>query len=300
MTAAAAEAHAHAIRLSLLVANTPPWANGNRGPVYVPDDPQDYADFLTAAARRYPAVRRWMIWGEPNRDDRFLPNKVDDPVGPRAYALLLDAAYAALKAQSPNNKVIGGNTWTSGTVKPPDFLRFMRLPSGRAPRLDWFGHNPFPFRTPNLADRALPGGFRDISDTDTLSAEAGRAYGRRVPLWLSEYTIQSGRGSSTFATFVSRDLQAKYLSGGYRIADDLGPAVAGLGWLALLDEAPAPDSANWGLLTYALERKPAFWRWRTRRASACARPFAAIASCRGRRCAGADSRCASSRAKPAR
>jgi hypothetical protein len=258
VTAAAAQAAAHGIRLSLLVAGSPPWANGGRGLTYAPDDPRDYADFLTAAARRYPSVRRWMIWGEPNRDDRFLPNKENDPVGARAYAILLDAAYAALKAQSPRNKVIGGNTWTSGTVKPPDFLRFMRLPDGRLPRLDWFGHNPFPFRRPNLADRPLPGGFRDISDTDTFSAELRRTYGRRIPLWLSEYTIQSDSGSIVFATFVSREQQARYLTGGYEIGDRLGAAVAGVGWFALLDEPPAPDSANWGLLTYGLTRKPAF------------------------------------------
>lgn len=256
--AAAVESLAHGIRLSLLVTNAPPWSNGNRAQIHVPSDPRDYADFLTAAAGRYPAVRRWMIWGEPNRDDRLQPNTEDGAAGPRAYALLLDAAYVALKAQSPSNRVIGGNTWTSGTVKPPDFLRFMRLPSGRAPRLDWFGHNPFPFRMPNLREAPLPGGFRDISDTDTLSAEVRRTYGRRVPLWLSEYTIQSDRGSIVFATFVSRALQAQYITRGYAIADELGSAVAGLGWLALLDEPPAADSANWGLLTHALERKPAF------------------------------------------
>jgi hypothetical protein len=134
----------------------------------------------------------------------------------------------------------------------------MRLPDGRPPRLDWFGHNPFPFRPPRLADTPLAGGFRDISDTDTVSDEVRRAYGRRIPLWLSEYTIQSGHGSVTFATFVSRALQARYLTRGFRIADDLGAAVAGIGWQALLDEPPAADSANWGLLTYALQRKDAF------------------------------------------
>jgi hypothetical protein len=199
-----------------------------------------------------------MIWGEPNRDDRFQPNAANAATGPRAYAALLDAAYAALKAQSTSNTVIGANTWTSGTVKPPDFLRHMRLPGGRPPRLDWFGHNPFPFRTPRLAERPLPGGFRDISDTDTLSDEVRRVYGRRVPLWLSEYTIQSDHGSAVFATFVSRAMQARYLTGGYGIADDLGSRVAGIGWLALLDEPPAPDSANTGLMTHALKRKPAF------------------------------------------
>jgi hypothetical protein len=254
----ALQAELHGVEVLFTIFGTPPWANGGRAPIWAPTDPADYAGFVTAAARHYPAVRRWMVWGEPNRDDRFQPNTDNDAVGPRAYAGLLDAAYGALKAQSQRNIVIGGNTWTSGTVKPPDFLRLMRLPSGRPPRLDWFGHNPFPFRLPRLADTPLPGGFRDISDVDTLSAELRGAYRRRVPLWLSEYTIQSDRGSAIFATFVSRALQARYLIRGFRIADDAAGDVAGLGWLALLAEAPAPGSANYGLLTHALERKPAF------------------------------------------
>src|SRR5688500_12101027 len=45
VTAAAAEAPAHGIRLSLLVSSTPPWANGNRAPDHVPARAQDYADF---------------------------------------------------------------------------------------------------------------------------------------------------------------------------------------------------------------------------------------------------------------
>jgi hypothetical protein len=53
-------------------------------------------------------------------------------------------------------------------------------------------------------------------------------------------------------------VQARYLTAGFGIADDLGSAVAGLGWLGLLDAPPAPDSANTGLMTYALARKPAF------------------------------------------
>ena len=71
-----------------------------------------------------------MVWGEPNRDDRFQPNKENSRVGPRAYAPLLDAAYAALKRESPRNRVIGGMTWTNGAVKPAAFLRWMRLRTG--------------------------------------------------------------------------------------------------------------------------------------------------------------------------
>jgi hypothetical protein len=258
LDAAVAEAAPHGIRVALLVARTPPWANGGRPSDFAPTAPRDYADFLTAAARHYPRVRRWMIWGEPNRSDRFQPNRLNSALGARAYARLLDAAYGALKSASRQNIVIGGNTWTSGTVRPPDFLRWLRLPDGRRPRLDWFGHNPFPFRFPKLAQTPLRGGYRDMSDVDTLSAEVRRTFGRRVPLWLSEFTIQSDHGSAIFATYVSRAAQARYLTAGFRIADDLGPAVAGIGWLTLLDEPPAPDSANSGLLTYAMQRKPAF------------------------------------------
>jgi hypothetical protein len=254
---AEAEAASRGMQLALLVANAPGWSNGARAPIWAPREPRDYADFVVAAARRYPSVRRWMIWGEPNRADRFRPNRDASAIGPRAYARLLDAAYAALKRESPANRVIGGMTWTSGTLTPTRFLRLMRLPSGRRPRLDWFGHNPFPFRFPKLSATPIDAGIRDISDSDTFSREIASAYGRRVPLWLSEFTIQSERGSSQFATFVSRPAQARYVTAAFKLADDLAGAVAGLGWLALLDEPPAPASANFGLLTYALARKPA-------------------------------------------
>ncbi|MDP1849669.1 MAG: hypothetical protein Q8K79_17920 [Solirubrobacteraceae bacterium] len=258
LSVAATEAARHGIRLSLLVTGSPGWANGGRAPIWRPDRAQNMGDFLTAAARRYPAVRRWMIWGEPNRADRFRPNARNSAVGPRAYAILLDNAYAALKRANRRNIVIGANTWTSGTVRPPTFLRRMRLPNGRPPRLDWLGHNPFPFRFPNLADRPLAGGYRDISDVDTISRDVRRVYGRAIPLWLSEYTIQSDHGSTVFASYVSRAVQARYLTAGFRLVDGLGPAVAGLGWVGLLDEPEASDSANWGLMTYDLQRKPVF------------------------------------------
>jgi hypothetical protein len=97
-----------------------------------------------------------------------------------------------------------------------------------------------------------------MSDIDTLGDEVEEAYGRRVPLWLSEYTMQSEHGSTVFSTFVSEPHQARYVTEGYKIADELGGRVAGLGWYSLLDEPAAPDSANWGVLTYGLRRKPAF------------------------------------------
>ena len=247
--------------VAVLVAGSPAWANGSRPSIWAPDAPSDFADFVVAAARRYPAVRHWMIWGEPNKGDRFQPNAENDPKGPRAYALLLDAAYEGLKEVSTDNTVIGGMTWTGGDVTPSRFLDWMRLPSGRPPRLDWFGHNPFPFRFPDLARAPAEGGYRDISDLDTFGAELRAAYGREVPLWLSEFNVQSDKSSRLFEDFVTREEQARYLTAGYEIADTL-PGVAGLGWFTLLDEPPAPGSANLGILDSEGNPKPAFEAFR--------------------------------------
>lgn len=255
-----AEARANRIAVALLVARSPGWANGGRSELHAPD-PRAFGDFMAAASRRYPYVRRWMIWGEPNRADRFLPNREDSPVGPRVYAPILEAAYVALKRVSRRNIVIGGMTWTGGDVTPRDFLSFMRLPNGRRPRLDWYGHNPFPFRFPDL--RALPvaEGYRDISDLDTFGRQLRRAYGRKARFWLSEFLVLSDRASDQFRLFVSRAGQARWLSAAYRIANRLG-SVAGLGWQALLDQPPRPLSSNWGLLTAAGSRKPAYRAFR--------------------------------------
>ena len=54
------------IRIALMVARSPSWANGGRAPEWAPRN-RAFANFLTAAARRYRGVRHWMIWGEPNR-----------------------------------------------------------------------------------------------------------------------------------------------------------------------------------------------------------------------------------------
>lgn len=259
------------IDVALLVTRSPGWANGGGREIDAPD-PAAFAAFMGAASRRYPAVRKWMIWGEPNRDDRFLPNGDDSPAAPRAYAKILDAAYGSLKAVSKTDTVIGGMTWTGGTVKPARFLELMRLPNGLPPRLDWFGHNPFPFRFPDLSRDAVPGGFRDISDLDVFGRQLRRTYVRRCAalgrrrcasprFWLSEFTIQSDHASRTFVNFVSKENQARWLTASYAIADRL-ESVAGLGWLSLFDGGDSSNSENWGLLTSRGGRKPAYAAYR--------------------------------------
>src|SRR5262245_4809760 len=139
---ALAEGARYGIAVSLMVTGTPRWANGGRAPRFAPRDPRDYADFAAAAARRYPGVKLWMIWGEPTKASNF------QPASAARYARLLDAAYGALKRIDRRNLVIGGNTYTVGTVTPQRWIRGLRLPNGKPPRMDLFGHNPFSARRP--------------------------------------------------------------------------------------------------------------------------------------------------------
>ena len=254
-------AAASGIRLAALVQRAPKWASGHGQPIWAPKNPSTFADFLYAASRRFPAIRMWMIWGEPSRAENFLPLKRDQARGPRIYASLLDRAYGALKQADRRDKVVGGMTLNGGTIKPPDFLRMMKLPNGRPPRMDLWGHNPFDARYPRLRDNPL-GRYRGFNDVDTLHAEIRAAYRaghRQAPrLWLSEWTIVSDRPLPLFSGFfVSRKEQAIRLKAAYVIASRAS-YVSGLGWFTLLDQAASEGGAGWGLLDADGVPKPAF------------------------------------------
>ncbi|MHB8656865.1 MAG: hypothetical protein ACYC91_02770 [Solirubrobacteraceae bacterium] len=249
------------MRVCFLVQRTPAWANGGKGNTWAPDRASDYAKFLIAASRRYPGVHYWMIWGEPNRNPNFYPMPAGSPTGPRRYAILLDAAYHALKSVTQSNIVIGGDTMTYGDVHPPDFIRWMRLPNGRPPALDYFGHNPYSDRFPRLADRPYHAGVRDLSDIDTLEAQLRGTYHRTVKLWISEYSISSDRPNRAFSFAVSRQEQARWLTAAFRLVDSVD-YVAAMGWFDMLDESPPdPRSLTTGLMTWNGLFKPAFYAY---------------------------------------
>jgi hypothetical protein len=279
------QAAQYGIAVAVMVKGTPGWANGGQDETWAPTKASDYAGFMQAASRRYPTVHYWMIWGEANGPN-FKPNVVNSPVGPRRYALLLDAAYGALKAVSPSNLVIGGMSWTAGLVRPPDFIRWMRLPDGAPPRLDFYGHNPYSTRFPKLSEGPPPapptpreleefvngrGKFklkqklstlRDINDIDTLHAELAAAYRHRPggapELWLSEFSISSDAPSYAFSDFVSRPVQAEWVTAAFKLVDSVS-YVAGLGWYDLQDQtASIPRHLTEGLLTESGTHKPAF------------------------------------------
>lgn len=263
-------AEPYGIELSILLIGTPAWANGGRDRRWAPDDPADFAAFAAAASRRWPQVRHWMIWGEPTKPSNWQPLVADRGrplrgrglAAPRRYARLLDRSYAALKRVSRRNLVIGGNTYTVGAVAPLRWLAAMRLPNGRAPRMDLYGHNPFSLRRPRLADPPLGRGLADFNDLDTLGRALDRHITRgrrRLRIFISEYTLPTGHANVEFNFWMSERTQARWLALAMREVRR-SRRIYTLGYLGLYDDPRRPDGrqVERGLLRRDGSRKPAF------------------------------------------
>jgi hypothetical protein len=264
------EASKYHIRITLLVMSTPPWANGGQPYNWVPSNISDYTNFLKAAARKYPSVKLWMIWGEPSRQPNFQPLTPAPPesssltseqaAAPRYYARMLDASYAALKAVRHSNLVIGGNTFTAGDIGPYNWVRYLRLPNGRPPRMDLYGHNPFTSRRPQ-ANAFQHRFFADISDmpkfTKFLDSNVRDAHGRPLRLFFSEFFWPTDHANGEFAFHLSRPLQASWLRSAFKLVN-ASRRIYTLGWYSLYDDAPTARSTNRGLMTFGGQRKPSY------------------------------------------
>jgi hypothetical protein len=270
VTSAVAQAKRYGMRVALEIIGSPGWANGHKAPKWAPHYASDYANFAIAAARRYPTVHLWMIWGEPSRSNDFRPLTPARPftplnahqkIAPHLYARLLDAAYGALKSLSPSNLVIGGMTDAAASISTPQWIENMRLPDGRPPRLDLYGHNPFSIRAPNLAHPPSPEEQIDFSDLGRLAELVDRNLGRpgnpAPSLFLSEWTIPTA-ADREFNFFVEPRLQALWITDGLRIARQV-PNIYAVGWIHLYDEPPA--SAG-GLIRANGVKKPGYFAWR--------------------------------------
>ena len=269
--AAVAATGASGMRVAIQVIATPPWANGGRAQNWAPRVPGDYADFAYAASRRYPMVHVWMIWGEPTRRANYQPLVRVDPAAkaltaaqtaaPRRYARMLDAAYVALKRASRRNLVVGGMTFTTGDIDTLHWIENLRLPNGRPPRMDLYGHNPFSFRDPNLSNPPSALGAVDFSDLGRLAGWIDRYLGRGRPqirLFLSEWTIPTAVDAE-FNFYVDPAVQAQWITDGLRIARSW-PRVYALGWIHLYDD---PPTSAGGLLDAQGNKKPGYFAWKS-------------------------------------
>jgi hypothetical protein len=222
-------------------------------------------------SRRYPDMRRWIIWGEPTHLGQWFPQGV---AGARQYARQLDRAYAALKSVSPRNLVIGGNSFccgldTPGSTSTARWIARLRLPDGRRPRLDMYGMNPYGRRRIDLRLGRVDAKFMDLNDMDSLAGILDRAYpGRRIPIFIAEWGVPTEHGNRDWVWFTTRREQAKRVRDAL-VAASRFPRIAALANYLLYDQPAERDpvtgfAKGWstGLNTAGGVRKPAWEAFR--------------------------------------
>lgn len=274
---AIAQAQHYGMRVAIELSDAPSWANGNRDPRWAPLHKSDFARFAAAASRRYPRVHLWEIWPEPTQKANFQPlisEHRDKPLtrrmkrGPHKYARLLDRTYGALKHVSAKNLVIGGNTFTTGDVSVLNWIKNLRLPNGKPPRMDMYGHNPFNSRSPKFGQPPIGHGFIDFADLPILARWIDRYLGRprhrrHMKIFISELLWPTDHANFEFNFYVDQQTAARWLGQALHIARHWR-RIYTVAWLSLYDDPPRPDGleVNRGLLTLEGKRKPAYGAYR--------------------------------------
>src|SRR4051794_36808983 len=171
----------------LTLVGTPAWANGGRSPNFAPPRPRHFSAFARAAARRYPWVRYWLIWNEPNKPLWLKPTRAAIYV-----QHLLNPGYEAIHAVLPHVQVAGGVTAPRGGLGGIAPVTWIHGMAAAHAKLDAYAHHPYPLR-PN--ETPSSGGCRNcpsitMATIPKLLILVRRAFGPK-PIWLTEYGYQT-------------------------------------------------------------------------------------------------------------
>ena len=133
--------HERGIEPLVTLYGAPAWANGGRKPNAPPKSSRTFSDFAYAAAKRYPFVRKWTIWNEPNQN-LYLAG-----TSPSLYVkTLLNPGYAAIHRANRRALVAGGVTAPRGNSGGYGPLAWVRGLAAAHAKLDAYAHNPYPTR----------------------------------------------------------------------------------------------------------------------------------------------------------
>ena len=263
---AISDVRSHGLVPILTFLSAPEWAEGAGGrPSSVRagawrPEPRALAAFARAAATRYPAVRYWQAWNEPNLSIYLAPQwKGSRAVAPAHYRRMLTAFYGAVKQVARRNGVVSAGTAPFGDdtggsrMRPAAFVRSLlclRGPSLRKAhcaspaRFDVLAHHPYSIGGPtrlalNRDDVSVPD-MRKLTRPLRLAERTGRARGaKRHRVWVTEMGWDSapadpeGVPAGRHARWLQHSLYVLWRSG-----------VDTIVWLLARDQAPVPSFAD--------------------------------------------------------
>jgi hypothetical protein len=194
-----------------------------------------------AAANNLPAVKLWSIWNEPNLPVFLLPQRSSSkshyPVSPTIYRGLYRAAFAGLSASGHGTDTIllgellpvGKSTKTTrSSIRPLEFLREVACVDShfhafkganakargctgfKAIPLSGLAYHPYalaggPTKRPPSSDDATIGTLSRVTKTIDRLRSRGRFSGpKRIPLWLTEFGVQTDPPDYLFGAPIKR------------------------------------------------------------------------------------------------
>jgi len=254
----------HGLEPIAAINDVPNWARLIPDPVSPPHI-APFAAFMRAAAKRYsgatpgvPRVRYWEIWIEPNVDRFFSFKAVGGESRVAAYyAAMVNAATLAVRAVSPDARVIAGGL-SPFTVSNPDihtigpfvFMRQMLCVQATTPAnptcasgvaFDIWDHHPYtsggPYHKALNPDDASLG---DLPRMNSLLLGAYRAHHIVAPtkplFWVTEFSWDTNPPDPTAVPLA---LHARWVA---EALDEMWQAgVTLVTWLQLRDEGPPPQ-----------------------------------------------------------
>ena len=250
-------ADARGLKVLLTVSGPVPlWATKARRDHVTRPNAVRFGRFAEAVGRRYGAfIDAYSIWNEPNHPEFLRPQWTGyrTPTSAALYRRLFQAGERGLAAAGIGSvPVLLGETAPRGTshvVYPLTFLRrvlclngdYERDRSCGRLRADGYAHHPYTtrlgpfFRPPDRRDVTIG----SLSRLNRALLRAGRAGAvrRGLPLWLTEFGIQSLPDTQLG---VPQTRQAEYLALSERIARR-NPRVVSVSQYLMRDSDPAPS-----------------------------------------------------------
>lgn len=193
------------------VTHSPYWAvrPGDTPVTSPPADPAVFGDFAGLVAQRFAGrIAAYEVWNEPNGAIAFTPT----PDAAR-YTVLLQDAYAKIKAADPSVTVIGGilgavPTRPGESIDSPSFLQQM-YDAGAHGYFDAIGFHPYQFTTPYSQGLDLTGSpLNEVNAMRALMVAKGDG-GKLI--WATEYGLATIAPIKPADQAVTEEHQAAYI-----------------------------------------------------------------------------------------
>jgi hypothetical protein len=241
--------HARDLSVIALPTYSPPWARprgtSDKRP---PTNPQDYANFVAEAARRYAplGVNVWEIWNEPNVSQFW------QHPDPAAYTRLLQAAATAVRAAAPRTTILTGGVAPASdsrsSVSPTRFVQGIYDAGGRG-FFDAVAVHPYTFPddpTTRISSNAF------LQTRTIHGVMQSRGDGAKL-IWATEVGAPT-RGDAS----VGEETQARWLQEYYATWNSW-PWTGPMLWYSIRDVSAAAEQQDaFGLLRSGGSAKPAY------------------------------------------